>query len=133
LKGDLEKAFEWFLVVKELEGESEEDRNAWRTTYAASGWQGVLRRRLERALEAEKTTDNLNKRARLLEEITTLSLQLGDHDRGFEYMNKAVDAYVLFGGQLLTNPYFDPIRKDPRYKAILARTWNRYGGNYSVF
>jgi DNA-binding winged helix-turn-helix (wHTH) protein/TolB-like protein/Flp pilus assembly protein TadD len=133
LKGDFEKAFEWFLVVKSLEGESEEDLTAWRTVYAASGWQGLLRRRLERAVEAEKTVDNLNKRARLLEEITTLSVQLEDYDQAFEYMNKAVDAYVLFGGQFLTNPYLDPIRSDPRYKAILARTWNRYGGNYGTF
>ena len=133
LKGDLDKAFEWFLVVKSLEGETEGDLNIWRTVYTGSGWQGVLRRRLERALEAEKTADNLNKRARLLEEITTLSVQLGEYDRAFEYMNKAVDAYVLFGGQFLTNPYLDPIRSDPRYKAILARTWNRYGGDYGVF
>jgi hypothetical protein len=105
----------------------------WRTVYTGSGWPGVLRRRLERALEAEKTADNLNKRARLLEEITTLSVQLGDYERAFEYMNKAVDSYVLFGGQFLTNPYIDPVRSDPRYKAILARTWNRYGGNYGVF
>jgi DNA-binding winged helix-turn-helix (wHTH) protein/TolB-like protein/Flp pilus assembly protein TadD len=133
MKGDLEKAFEWFCVVKSLEGESEENLNSWQEIYTESGWQGVLRRRLERALDAEKTADNVNKRARLLEEITTLSVQLDDYDRAFEYMNKAIDAYVLFGGQFLTNPYLDPIRSDPRYKAILARTWNRYGGNYGVF
>ena len=133
MKGDFDKAFEWFLVVKDMEGESEADLNAWRTIYAKSGWQGILRRRLERALEAEKTEDNLNKRARLLEEITTLSIQLGNYEQAFEYMNKAVDSYVLFGGQFLTNPYIDPVRSDPRYKAILARTWNRYGGNYGVF
>ena len=130
LKGDLEKAFEWFLVVKKMEGESDDDLNAWRSTYAESGWQGVLRRRLERALEAEKTETKINKRVRLLEEITTLSIQLGDYDRGFEYMNKAVDSYVLFAGQMRTNPYLDAVRLDPRYKELMARTWNRYGGNY---
>ena len=133
MKGDLDKAFEWFLVVKEQEHESEEDLNAWRRTYAESGWNGVLQRRLDRALEAEKTTDNLNKRVRLLEEITTLSVQLGDYDRAFEYLNKAVDKYVLFAGQIMVDPYLDPIRSDPRYKEVMARTWNRYGGNYSVF
>jgi len=130
MKGDLEKAFEWFLVVKSLDGESEENLNAWRKIYAESGWQGVLRRRLERALEDEKTEDNINKRARLLEEITTLSVQLGEYDRAFEYMNKAADRYVLFSGQMPVNPYLDPVRSDPRYKAIMARTWNSHGGNW---
>jgi len=130
MKGDLEKAFEWFLVVKSLDGESEEDLNAWRSTYAESGWQGVLRRRLERDLEEEKTVDNINKRARLLEEITTLSVQLVEYDRAFEYMNKAADSYVLFSGQMPVNPYLDPVRSDPRYKAIMARTWNSHGGDW---
>ena len=130
MKGDLEKAFEWFLVVKQLDGESEAELNAWRAVYAESGWQGVLRRRLERALEEEKTVDNINKRARLLEEITTLSVQLGEYDRAFEYMNKAADRYVLFSGQMPVNPYLDSVRSDPRYKAIMARTWNSHGGNW---
>ena len=133
LKGDLEQAMEWFLVVRSLDGEKDEELNEWRATYAASGWQGVLRRRLERALELERTTESVNKRARSLEEITTLSIQLGDYDRAFEYMNKAVDQYALFANQLLVNPYLDPIRSDPRYQAILARTWNLHGGNYIVF
>ena len=130
MKGDLEKAFEWFLVVKQLEGESEADLNAWRTVYAESNWQGVLRRRLERALDAEKTVNDINRRARLLEEITTLSIQLGQYDQAFEYMNKAADSYVLFAGQMPVNPYLDPVRNDPRFKAIMARTWNRHGGNW---
>lgn len=130
MKGDLEKAFEWFLIVKSLDGESEADLNAWRQVYAESGWQGVLRRRLERDLEDEKTVDNINKHARLLEEITTLSVQLGEYDRAFEYMNKAADSYVLFSGQMPVNPYLDPVREDPRYKAIMARTWNSHGGNW---
>ena len=133
LQGDLENAFHWFLVVKNLEGESEAELNVWRSTYAESGWQGVLLRRLERALEAEKTETGINKRARLLEEITTLSVQLGNYEQAFEYMNKAVDSYVLFTGQIPTNPYFDGIRSDPRYKAILARTWNRDGGFRAPF
>ena len=130
MKGDLEKAFEWFLIVKSLDGESEEDLNNWRQTYADSAWQGVLRRRLDRDLEDEKTVDNINKHARLLEEITTLSVQLGEYDRAFEYMNKAADSYVLFSGQMPVNPYLDPVRSDPRYKAIMARTWNSHGGNW---
>lgn len=130
MKGDLEKAFEWFLIVKSLDGESEADLNAWRQVYAESGWQGVLRRRLERDLEDEKTVDNINRHARLLEEITTLSVQLGEYDRAFEYMNKAADSYVLFSGQMPVNPYLDPVRSDPRYKAIMARTWNSHGGNW---
>jgi hypothetical protein len=30
------------------------------------------------------------------------------------------------------NPYLDPIRSDPRYKAIMARTWNSHGGNSGI-
>ncbi|MFL6469087.1 MAG: winged helix-turn-helix domain-containing protein [Pyrinomonadaceae bacterium] len=127
MKGDFENAFKWFLIVKDLDGENEADLNAWRETYADTGWPGVLRRRLERAVEDEKTVEDVNKSARLLEEITTLSVQLRDYDRAFEYMNKAVDRYVLFSGQMPVNPYLDPVRSDPRYKAIMARTWNSHG------
>jgi tetratricopeptide (TPR) repeat protein len=130
LKGDLENAFEWFLVVKTIEHETEAELNAWRQTYAKLGWPGVLQRRLKRALEDEKTVDDVNKRARLLEEITTLSVQLGNYDQAFNYMNKAVDSYVLFAAQIPVNPYLDAVRSDPRYKAIMARTWNSHGGNW---
>jgi len=130
MKGDLDNAFKWFLDVKSLDGDSEQDLNAWRKTYAETGWKGVLQRRLDRALESEKTVNDINKHVRLLEEITTLSVQLGEYDQAFDYMNKAVDSYVLFGGQLPVNPYLDPVRQDPRYKAIIARTWNSHGGNW---
>jgi DNA-binding winged helix-turn-helix (wHTH) protein/TolB-like protein len=130
MKGDLENAFKWFLVVKGLDHESEADLNAWRKTFEKSGWQGVLRRRLERDLAAVKTEKDINRHARLLEEITTLSVQLGRYDQAFDYMSKAADGYVLFAGQMPVNPYLDPVREDPRYKAIMARTWNRHGGNW---
>jgi len=129
MKGDLENAFEWFLVVKKID-DPNEDENAWRKIYAKSGWPGVLRERLKQDLKAEKTEDNLNKRVRLLEEITTLSVQLHKYDQAFDYMNKAVDSYVLFSGQIPVNPYLDPVRADPRYKQIMARTWNSHGGNW---
>jgi Flp pilus assembly protein TadD len=132
MEGDLDKAFEWFLYIKQMENESEEDLNAWRQTFADSGWHGVLERRLERALEAEKTTDRVNERARLLEEITTLLVQLHHYDRAFKYMEKAALSYSLYGGQMLVDPYLDPVRSDPRYKAILAKTWNSHGGNWGT-
>jgi DNA-binding winged helix-turn-helix (wHTH) protein/TolB-like protein/Tfp pilus assembly protein PilF len=131
MKGDLDNAFKWFLDVKQLEGEGEADLNAWRKTYEKSGWQGVLRRRLERDLAAIKSENDINKHARLLEEITTLSVQLGKYDQAFDYMSNAADSYVLFAGQMPVNPYLDPIRQDPRYKAIMARTWNRHGGDWN--
>jgi DNA-binding winged helix-turn-helix (wHTH) protein/tetratricopeptide (TPR) repeat protein len=130
MKGDIENAFKWFLDVKSLEGQSDQDLDAWRKIYAESGWQGILRRRLERALEDEKTEKEINRHARLLEEITTLSVQLEQYDQAFKYMSKAADTYVLFAGQMPVNPYLDPIRSDPRYKAIMARTWNSHGGNW---
>jgi hypothetical protein len=57
-------------------------------------------------------------------------VQLGQYDQAFEYMGKAADGYVLFAGQMPVNPYLDPVREDPHYKAIMARTWNRHGGNW---
>jgi tetratricopeptide (TPR) repeat protein len=133
MKKDYDKAFEWLLFVKREDGENEDELNEWRRIYAESGWHELLKRRLERALEEEKTTDKINKRARLLEEITSLLVELGDYDRAFEYMEKAATSYSLYGGQMLVDPYLDPVRSDPRYKAILAKTWNSHGGDYSVY
>jgi DNA-binding winged helix-turn-helix (wHTH) protein/TolB-like protein len=132
MKKDFDNAFNWLLIVKQKDGESEDELNLWRTIYDQSGWQGLLKRRLERALEEEQTTVDINKHARLLEEITSLSIELGDYDLGFVYMEKAALGYGLYGGQMLVDPFLDPIRSDPRYKAILAKTWNSHGGNYSV-
>jgi len=56
--------------------------------------------------------------------IAMCYLAVGDHDKAFEWFERSIDAQdewmIWFG----TEPKLDPIRKDPRYKTILASTNN---------
>ena len=46
---------------------------------------------------------------------------LGDKDRAFEALNRAVDEDVYVMTQFPSRPMFDSLRSDPRYKDLLKR------------
>jgi len=53
--------------------------------------------------------------------IALVYVGLGEKDRAFEWLEKAVeerDGWLVF---LKAKPEFDPIRSDPRYAALLGR------------
>ncbi len=45
----------------------------------------------------------------------------GDRNRALEYLEKAVSAQQIEVILCIRFPSFDPIRSDPRYKALLGR------------
>jgi hypothetical protein len=53
--------------------------------------------------------------------IATVYFSLGDTDRGFEWLTKAVDQRQGFVRWLKVTPEFDAVRTDPRYAALVAR------------
>src|SRR5262249_50804750 len=46
---------------------------------------------------------------------------LGDKDRAFEVLNRALDEDVYVMNQVPCRPMFDRLRSDPRYKDLLLR------------
>jgi serine/threonine protein kinase/tetratricopeptide (TPR) repeat protein len=53
--------------------------------------------------------------------IAGVYFALGDTDRGFEWLTKAVDQLQGFVRWLKVTPEFDAVRSDPRYAALVAR------------
>ena len=48
---------------------------------------------------------------------------LGDKEQGFDALERAYeDRSIVSVAYLKTNPMFDPLRSDPRFKELLRRT-----------
>lgn len=114
-KGDYQSAFEWFLRGETQNGSSLEELNAWRDAYAKSGWQGVLRRQIERLKEGVKKGD--------LEfgELAIVSAQIGDTEQAFAYLEKAYQIHSLLMVWLPVEPRLDSLRSDPRFDELVKR------------
>lgn len=54
--------------------------------------------------------------------VAGVSIGLGDRDRAFEWLGRACDERASMLGTLKVDPAFDPLRSDPRFAALLART-----------
>ncbi len=126
MKSDYENAFEWFLKTEEIKQaaqteKTEDDKkaeiNAWRKVYAESGWQGVLRRRLEFAEQMEKAGGDS------FGEIASLAAQLGEKDKAFDYLGKEIAKARLFATQVLVDPTLDTMRSDPRFDDLIRSRW----------
>lgn len=114
---DLDKAFEWFKVYESIRGIDDAGLKEFSDIYAASGWNGVLRKRLARA-EARAETGEKN-----FGEIASLAAQVGETEKAFAYLEKALPIGQLFMAQILIEPTLDPLRSDPRFDSVIARNW----------
>ena len=53
--------------------------------------------------------------------IADITTQLGDTDRAFEWLQRAFDARTQALVSLGVSPLYDPLRRDPRFTALLGR------------
>jgi serine/threonine-protein kinase len=53
--------------------------------------------------------------------IALISLGLGEIDRAFRWMDRAVDVRDPLVIPILSYPFLDPIRADPRYRSLLSK------------
>ncbi len=117
MKGDFDRALEWFLITQTIKGAKETELNSWKDIYAESGWQGVLRKRLEIAEQKEKAGGNN------FGEIASLAAQLGEKDKAFAYLEKEMPLARLFAAQMLVDPTLNSLRSDSRFDDLVKRWW----------
>jgi tetratricopeptide (TPR) repeat protein len=53
--------------------------------------------------------------------IGTLYMGIGDIDKAFDWLEKAVDQHATYVLMIPTLPGFDPLRTHPRYQALLRK------------
>ncbi len=83
--------------------------------FAESGIKGVWREELEYLLA------DAGRRERSQFWIASLHARLGEKDKAFESLNRALDQRNIRLTYFMTDPRFDSLRSDPRYEEILRR------------
>jgi len=115
LKGNDDEAFESFVQAQIIVGKEPDEINLWKTIYAKSGWRGISGRRLEKAKADEKTgKPNYN-------QLAFFSIELGQRDEAFAYLEKAIGERSLAMVMLNVDPRYDPLRSDPRFDDLVKR------------
>jgi adenylate cyclase len=84
-------------------------------TYAASG----SKRQAEKLLEELKVLST--KQYVSPHEFSVIYIGLGDHDRAFEYLRRAVEQHTGTLAFIKVNPVYDKLRSDPRFAELLRQ------------
>lgn len=112
-KGMYPQALETFL---KLNSEHPEDADDFREAFRIGGWNGFLRKQLEKLEEAAA------KGARISPSIyANIYAQLGDRENAFFWFEKVFENRDPFILQFKVEPAFDLLRGDPRYAALLHK------------
>jgi TolB-like protein len=111
MRGNYAEAFERLMRFQKSAGFDEETMRLFKAAYQTAGWQGVLR---EQAKRFEKDNPAYFSGAYVY-------APMGDHDRAFEYLEKAYQRRENLLIYLKVNPLFDSLRGDPRYDALIKR------------
>jgi Tfp pilus assembly protein PilF len=104
-----------FRTVVELSG-----RNPSLLPLLGFGYASAGNRANAEAILKEMSSDP-GDRPELPFETALIYIGLGDHDLAFEWLEKAFEARAWQLGFLKVEPFFDPIRSDPRYTDLLRR------------
>lgn len=98
-----------------LTGEPPEEIARVKKIYAASGMEGIWRDRLAGFLE------NSNRKDVSPFTIAMLYARLGDNDKAFEWLEKAVEGRSVQFTYLIADPRYDNLRSDPRFADLLRK------------
>ena len=115
LKGSDDKAFDSFVQAQILAGEEPDEINLLKTIYAKSSWRGIFGRQLEKAKADEKTGKHYYMK------LAFFSIELGQRDEAFAYLEKAFGERPMVMVTLNVNPRFDSLRSDPRFDNLVKR------------
>ena len=113
-KGDYSRAYESFMKFQQLIQANDEVLKNYETSYAKSGWQGVLLRNIE-ILKA------INAKGSYAYNISVLSALLGQREQSLRYLNDAVKNRSLDIADINGDPGLDSLRDDPRFAELVRR------------
>lgn len=113
MKNEPQNALKFLLITEAIKGTDAAEMERWKSIFTQTGWNGVLKRRLD----FEKSRESENN----FSLIASLASQLGEKEIAFEYIAKEVPLNRLFMAQLYVEPTLDPIRDDPRYEELAKR------------
>jgi hypothetical protein len=89
------------------------------------GWLGMILAYSGQPAEARKVLQQLHEKAATMYvppcAYAWIHLGLGEVDAAFHWMNRAVEECDQFMMPIKTYRFLDPIRKDPRYLALLRK------------
>jgi len=114
---DNDKAFEYFVRLRQRRSDSPEQIQSWKDIYAASGWLGISQKQLDEALEAERNGEDRNWI------MPRLYSDLGDKEKTMKRLEIAFESNQRgWSWTVLKNdPAWDLIRSDPRFEAIVKK------------
>jgi tetratricopeptide (TPR) repeat protein len=110
-EGKMPEAFESFLKLLVQQKPDEETVQTFKTVFATSGWQGVLRERAKR-FDSSKAANV---------DAAMFYAQTGNRDMAFQYLEKMYELREIWITYLQVEPRFDSLRDDPRYVDLLRR------------
>jgi DNA-binding winged helix-turn-helix (wHTH) protein/TolB-like protein len=109
--GDYEKSVIWDMKLEK----APQSVKALTETYAASGWNGYWRKRID------LTQENANRSYIDPYHLATMHARLGEKEQALKHLHKAFDersSQLVF---LKIDPTLDNLRSDPRFPALLRR------------
>ena len=116
MKGDYQAVFQAEVKQAQMDGASPETVEIIRSTFAAQGWQGVFRDLLERPRDPKEVLRGIRS-VRMAEMYS----QIGEFEKAYEYLEIGLEQRVIWMIHLARDPFFDPIRTDPRFQSLLKR------------
>jgi len=111
MKNDPANAFENLIKFEEALGASPEAIDAVSSAFATGGWPAAVRTSLSPGGIRTKRTGYV---------VADLLAQIGEKDQAFDAIEELRKVRALMMVNVPRDPMLDPIRDDPRYRAILS-------------
>ncbi len=114
-KGQVEEGIALLEKATQIEPSNASSKNDLAYAYAKAGRIDDVKRILKE-LEEMRTTSKRNAVA-----IAGVHTILGDYEKAFEWLNKAIDEHNPYAASIVRDFIFDPLRLDQRYQSLLKR------------
>ena len=113
--GDFGKGISLVERANSIEGANPSSLGDLAYSYGKAGRMDDVRKVLQRLLDMRKDS------RRAAPAIAGVYVTLGEYERAFEWLDRALEEHTAYLGSVSDDFIFDPLRSDPRFKALLAK------------